>query len=475
MAVAARNADLEAAIAADIDDAGAYLVYADWLQTRGDPRGELIVVQHALETARGPAWARLKIRERELLTAHGEHLLGPGAAPRYWRHFDWRRGFVDRMHAEFVLDEGEQLIGHPSLALVRALGNVEFSRIQEVAPPLLDELAVEYETPRVVLARGALRHVALLGYAWASLGVAVPDDAALATSRLETLVFGAGAALLRDLASCQFPALRTVRTSCDDDADAEAIAAFVLSTPYAELDLELSGSDDDASATVLDDVAVRRRVRALRLDDPTIAVLQRLRTQLRRLEALELSGMLHWSPDLIAELPIAPRLLHLSLEDQLTDPAAVAALARSPYAATLETLKLRLHDRIAHGGLRHGVFPALRKLDIEWASSDLRSSDSAALSETFPAVREITVRHHRLSDVADSGLAANVETLTVLPIRSVLRVDQPFAREIEKFPALRVLRIAGEPQPAPAAFETLGALHVAIEVAPNVPPLVAAR
>jgi len=63
----------------------------------------------------------------------------------------------------------------------------------------------------------------------------------------------------------------------------------------------------------------------------------------------------------------------------------------------------------------------------------------------------------------------------VLPIRSVLRVDQPFAREIEKFPALRVLRIAGEPQPAPAAFETLGALRVAIELAPNVPPLVAAR
>src|SRR5262245_51595688 len=43
----AHNAKLEAAIAADPDDADAYLVYADWLQAQGDPRGELIVLAHA--------------------------------------------------------------------------------------------------------------------------------------------------------------------------------------------------------------------------------------------------------------------------------------------------------------------------------------------------------------------------------------------------------------------------------------------
>lgn len=37
-----RDAKLEAAIEADPDNADGYLVYADWLQSHGDPRGELI-------------------------------------------------------------------------------------------------------------------------------------------------------------------------------------------------------------------------------------------------------------------------------------------------------------------------------------------------------------------------------------------------------------------------------------------------
>src|ERR1043165_1674592 len=122
--VAARNADLEAAIVADPEDEGPYLVYADWLQSRGDPRGELIVVQHA----RGPAWAKLRIRERELLSRYRDALLGPAALHHDARHFDWRRGFIDRMSAGFVLDEAQQLVAHPSLALVRAVSNVEFRR-----------------------------------------------------------------------------------------------------------------------------------------------------------------------------------------------------------------------------------------------------------------------------------------------------------------------------------------------------------
>jgi uncharacterized protein (TIGR02996 family) len=40
-----RNADLEREILAANHDPAAYLVYADWLQTQGDPRGELIIHQ----------------------------------------------------------------------------------------------------------------------------------------------------------------------------------------------------------------------------------------------------------------------------------------------------------------------------------------------------------------------------------------------------------------------------------------------
>lgn len=45
------DAELFAQIAAAPDSVAAYLVLADVLQQRGDPRGELIVTQHALDTA----------------------------------------------------------------------------------------------------------------------------------------------------------------------------------------------------------------------------------------------------------------------------------------------------------------------------------------------------------------------------------------------------------------------------------------
>ena len=65
-----RAAELEAAIADAPDEPGPYLVYADWLQAIGDPRGTLIVLQH-------------HGREREaseLIEEHRAHLLGPLAA-----------------------------------------------------------------------------------------------------------------------------------------------------------------------------------------------------------------------------------------------------------------------------------------------------------------------------------------------------------------------------------------------------------
>jgi uncharacterized protein (TIGR02996 family) len=45
---AARDPELEAMIAADPERPEGYMVYADWLQAQGDPRGELISVEHAL-------------------------------------------------------------------------------------------------------------------------------------------------------------------------------------------------------------------------------------------------------------------------------------------------------------------------------------------------------------------------------------------------------------------------------------------
>jgi uncharacterized protein (TIGR02996 family) len=72
------RAALEQALAAHPDDLASHMAYADYLQEQGDPRGEFIQVQLALEDAGKPAAQRKKLqkRERELLGAHARAWLG---------------------------------------------------------------------------------------------------------------------------------------------------------------------------------------------------------------------------------------------------------------------------------------------------------------------------------------------------------------------------------------------------------------
>ena len=66
------NPDMLRAIREAPEDDTPRLVYADWLQERGDPRGELIAVQCALHglSPADPRRAKLEGREEELLDAH---------------------------------------------------------------------------------------------------------------------------------------------------------------------------------------------------------------------------------------------------------------------------------------------------------------------------------------------------------------------------------------------------------------------
>lgn len=86
------NPALEKAIRANPLDGDAYLVYGDWLQSEGDPRGELIALQ-----------ASGKDKEaRRYLTRHADYLLGPlQAHQKCYDGFDkrlpaftWKHGFI---------------------------------------------------------------------------------------------------------------------------------------------------------------------------------------------------------------------------------------------------------------------------------------------------------------------------------------------------------------------------------------------
>jgi len=90
-AKSASNPELEAAILEDPDNAEAYLVYADWLQTAGDPRGELIALQHQL--SQDPGNKKLQKAVDNLLEQHGVHfvpkMLGEMLAKEKPKKKDW--------------------------------------------------------------------------------------------------------------------------------------------------------------------------------------------------------------------------------------------------------------------------------------------------------------------------------------------------------------------------------------------------
>jgi uncharacterized protein (TIGR02996 family) len=87
---------LAAVLAAPEDDAPR-LVFADWLSERGDPRGELILVQCQLakQPAHGRGRAELMARESVLLAKHGDEWRASMASLA--DEVVLRRGFIDEL------------------------------------------------------------------------------------------------------------------------------------------------------------------------------------------------------------------------------------------------------------------------------------------------------------------------------------------------------------------------------------------
>jgi uncharacterized protein (TIGR02996 family) len=86
--------DLHAVIAADPENREGWHTYADWLQQRGDVRGELIALDLALEANNT---AELRTARAELLRLHGAALLGETFSRFHadgYGQIMWRRGFV---------------------------------------------------------------------------------------------------------------------------------------------------------------------------------------------------------------------------------------------------------------------------------------------------------------------------------------------------------------------------------------------
>jgi uncharacterized protein (TIGR02996 family) len=89
--------DLLSVIDENPSDDSSWMLYADWLQQKGDPRGELMALDMAIEKAAGADREALAKERGDLLTRAGAQMLGDTLA-RFLREpyasVTWRRGFI---------------------------------------------------------------------------------------------------------------------------------------------------------------------------------------------------------------------------------------------------------------------------------------------------------------------------------------------------------------------------------------------
>jgi uncharacterized protein (TIGR02996 family) len=130
-----RNPELEARLLEDPDNEELHLVYADWLQERGDPLGELIALQAA---ARRDPTAERQLAVEQHLRKHQAYLLGALAECRSVLQLDWHLGFLRKARlaraprARHVY-EGKVLLGWLlQLPIARLLRELELGLLDSV-------------------------------------------------------------------------------------------------------------------------------------------------------------------------------------------------------------------------------------------------------------------------------------------------------------------------------------------------------
>jgi uncharacterized protein (TIGR02996 family) len=155
---------LEAAVVANPDDRAAHGALGDFLCERGDPRGEFIHVQLALEkmAEHAPLATALRDQEKRLLDAHVREWLSPALAPHLIDHppvsFTFARGWLDTLHVPTTRDAlSRALAESPSARLLRCwivadtAGKQPLDRHEAFATEVLAGSAVYYPDEAVAL------------------------------------------------------------------------------------------------------------------------------------------------------------------------------------------------------------------------------------------------------------------------------------------------------------------------------------
>jgi len=277
-----------------------YLVYGDWLQGLGDPRGALIAIQAARRATDTPA---LAAAEAALIAAHGEALLGVARVLEPPPQIEWHLGFWRTL----TVGSGDGSVA-PALAELLAAPSARFLRELRVRGPGGHD--------RFVIAARA-------GETLRALEIASEADA-IADADLD------------ELRACR--RLRTLTLAPCEQVSADGLASLAALRELAHLDLRACAISDAGAA------------RLVGLPLSTV--------RFNAIADLGPSGM-----HALATLPLTSLALSARDDEQrheLSD-AGVAALAGHPTLVNLELAGARI---AARGAAALGTLPRLRRLRI---------------------------------------------------------------------------------------------------------------
>jgi uncharacterized protein (TIGR02996 family) len=353
---------LELALLNDPDDLAANSAYADWLSEQGDPRGEFIQVQLALEDPDRPPSERkaLQKREQALLKAHADEWVGGLAdfligergrekpARRSYRgiyEFRFARGWLDSIHVpELSVDFARALVGGPQVRLLRRL--IIESEDNDDDYEAGDDIPAQTYHPAVHALRGC-----------------------------------------RYLTNLRVFHLGPMEDNCHTSG--ETAAELVAGMPCLE-ELYLA---------------------AHRVDMDRLFALE----SLANLRILQIYHNYHYPLEILAANPTFKNLTHLLLYPHALEPSddeayitleGVRALVRSRHLPSLTHLQLRLSDMGDEGCeeiVRSGILKRLKTLDLMHGRISDRGVELLAGCPDLRNLELLDVSHNRLTE---AGIAA---------------------------------------------------------------------
>jgi uncharacterized protein (TIGR02996 family) len=301
------NGFLDTIRAAPEDD-GPRLVYADWLEERGDPRGEFIRVQCVLEHMSDdePTRGELEAREQEIFAEHGKEWTN--SLPGKFEADHFRRGFLSTIDVD-------------------APGFLESAAAWFAREPIEHVLLHDVEDYVTDLAAcRQLAHVRILDLSRCGIGAA--DAVFLAESpylnNLRTLDLSGshiGTQGVKALAASPHLAELTALLLDGNDIGASGMEALAASTTLLKLTIL------DVSRNSLGDAGLHVLIRSRRLES-----LQQLLLACNRISSPTMRTF--------ANCPRAAGLITLDLSENDLGNDGPAALAVSPHLGALQSLDL---------------------------------------------------------------------------------------------------------------------------------------